>query len=138
MITGAEAGLLHLQGERGRGPVKAGIAVTDLSTGLYAHGAVLAALQARERTGVGQKVDASLFETQIALLTHCAMAWLNLGQEGERWGAQHPQVVPYDAFKTVSWFLRCPDVEILAAAMLTLGCRKISTSSAAPSTKSNS
>lgn len=105
MITGAEAGLLHLQGERGRGPVKAGIAVTDLSTGLYAHGAVLAALQARERTGVGQKVDASLFETQIALLTHCAMAWLNLGQEGERWGAQHPQVVPYDAFKTVSNFL---------------------------------
>ena len=102
MITGAEAGLLHLQGEPGRGPVKAGIAVTDLSTGLYAHGAVLAALHARERTGVGQKIDASLFETQIALPTHNAMGWLNMGQEGERWGAQHPSVVPYDAFKSVN------------------------------------
>ena len=102
MITGAEAGLLHLQGEPGRGPVKAGIAVTDLSTGLYAHGAVLAALHARERTGLGQKIDASLFETQVALLMHCAMSWLNMGQEGQRWGAQHPNVVPYDAFKSVS------------------------------------
>jgi succinate---hydroxymethylglutarate CoA-transferase len=106
MITGAEAGLLHLQGERGRGPVKAGIAVTDLSAGLYTHGAILAALHARHRTGLGQKIDASLFETQVALLMHCAMSWLNLGQEGERWGAQHPNVVPYDAFKTASSMLR--------------------------------
>lgn len=126
MITGAEAGLMHLQGERGGGPIKAGIAVTDLSTGLYAHGAVLAALHARHRTGVGQKIDASLFETQVALLMHCAMSWLNLGQEGERWGAQHPNVVPYDAFKTVSLTSRS-----LRLRMVLTANRKISTSSAA-------
>ena len=107
MITGAEAGLLHLQGERGRGPVKAGIAITDLTTGLFMHGAILAALQARHLTGRGQRLDGSLFETQIALLTQSAMAWLNLGQEGQRWGAQHNSVVPYDAFKTKDIYLVC-------------------------------
>ncbi|KAF2486204.1 CoA-transferase family III domain-containing protein [Neohortaea acidophila] len=105
MIT--EAGLLHLQGERDRAPVKAGIAITDLTTGLYMHGAILAALQARHHTGRGQKLDGSLFETQIALLTQSAMAWLNLGQEAQRWGSQHSSVVPYDAFKTKDIYLVC-------------------------------
>lgn len=71
------------------------------------HGAILAALEARHRTGRGQKLDGSLFETQIALLTQSAMAWLNLGQEGQRWGAQHSSVVPYDAFKTKDIYLVC-------------------------------
>ena len=102
-----EAGLLHLQGERGRGPVKAGIAVTDLTTGLFMHGAILAAIQARHLTGRGQKLDGSLFETQVALLMNSAMSWLNLGQEGQRWGAQHPSVVPYDAFKTKDIYIVC-------------------------------
>ena len=106
-LTETEAGLLGLQGERGRGPVKAGIGITDLSTGLYIHGAILAALYARDHTGLGQKVDTSLFETQVALLTNVAMGWLNLGQEGQRWGAQHPNVVPYDAFKTKDLYIVC-------------------------------
>lgn len=71
------------------------------------HGAILAALQARHRTGLGQKLDGSLFETQIALLINVAMGWLNLGQEGERWGAQHPSVVPYDAYKTKDLYFVC-------------------------------
>ena len=71
------------------------------------HGAILAALHARSRTGVGQKLDGSLFETQVALLTNCAMNWLNLGQEGQRWGAQHPSVVPYDAWKTKDIYFVC-------------------------------
>ena len=98
---------MHLQGERGRGPVKAGVGITDLTTGLYIHGAILAALNSRNRTGLGQKIDASLFETQVALLINVAMTWLNLGQEGERWGAQHPNVVPYDAFKTKDLYIVC-------------------------------
>lgn len=87
--------------------MKAGIAITDLTTGLYMHGAILAALQARHHTGRGQKLDGSLFETQIALLTQSAMAWLNLGQEAQRWGSQHSSVVPYDAFKTKDIYLVC-------------------------------
>jgi len=107
MIAGAEAGLLHLTGERGGPPVRPGLGLTDMTTGLFTHGAILAALYAREKTGRGQKVDASLFETQIALLTNVALAWLNLGQEAERWGTQHPSVVPYDAFKTKDLYFVC-------------------------------
>ncbi|CAK4034888.1 Succinate--hydroxymethylglutarate -transferase [Lecanosticta acicola] len=107
MIAAAEAGLLHLTGERGRGPVRPGLGLTDMSTGLYMHGAIMAALYARQRTGEGQKIDGSLFETQVALLTNVAMSWLNLGVEAERWGAQHPSVVPYDTFKTRDLYLVC-------------------------------
>lgn len=91
---------MHLTGTRDGPPVRPGLGLTDISTGLFTHGAILAALLARGRTGLGQKIDASLFETQIALLTNVALTWLNLGQEAQRWGAQHPSVVPYDAFKT--------------------------------------
>lgn len=107
MIVGAEAGLLHLTGERGGTPVRPGLGLTDMSTGLFMHGAVVAALYHRQQTGEGQKLDGSLFETQIALLTNVAHSWLNLGKEAERWGAQHPQVVPYDAFKTKDLYFVC-------------------------------
>ena len=107
MIAGAEAGLLHLTGERGGPPVRPGLGLTDMCTGLMTHGAIMGALYAREQTGQGQRIDASLFETQIALLTNVAMSWLNLGQEAERWGTQHPSVVPYDAFKTKDLYFVC-------------------------------
>jgi succinate---hydroxymethylglutarate CoA-transferase len=100
MIAGAEAGLLHITGERDGTPVRPGLGLTDMCTGLYIHGAIVAALYSRQQTGRGQKIDASLFETQISLLTNVAMSWLNLGREAERWGTAHPSVVPYDAFKT--------------------------------------
>lgn len=99
-IAGAEAGLLHVTGERNGPPVRPGIGMVDMSTGLYLHGAILAALHARERGGEGQRVDASLFETQISLLTNVGLSWLNLGIEAQRWGCQHPSIAPYDAFKT--------------------------------------
>ena len=107
MIAAAEAGLLHITGERERGPVRPGIGLTDMSTGLYMHGAIMAALYARERTGEGQRIDGSLFETQVALLSNVALSWLNLGIEAERWGAQHPSIVPYDAFKTKDLHFVC-------------------------------
>ena len=105
MIAGAEAGLLHITGERGGPPVRPGLGLTDMSTGLYMHGAIMAALQARHRTGRGQKLDGSLFETQVSLLINVALSWLNLGQEAERWGTAHPSVVPYDAWRTKDSYL---------------------------------
>ncbi|EXJ87208.1 hypothetical protein A1O3_04167 [Capronia epimyces CBS 606.96] len=107
MIAGAEAGLLHLTGERGGPPVRPGLGLTDMCTGLFSHGAIMAALYAREQTGRGQRINASLYETQVALLTNVALAWLNLGKETERWGTQHPSVVPYDAFKTKDLYFVC-------------------------------
>lgn len=107
MIAGAEAGFLHLIGERNGPPIRPGLGVTDMCTGLMMHGAIIAALYSCKETGRGQQIDASLFETQISLLTNVAMTWLNLGQEAERWGAQHPSVVPYDAFKTKDLYFVC-------------------------------
>ena len=107
MIAGAEAGLLHLTGERHGRPIRPGLGLTDLSTGLFMHGAIASALYARERTGVGQRVEGSLFETQVALLINVGLSWLNLNVEAERWGTQHPSVVPYDAFKTKDLYFVC-------------------------------
>lgn len=67
----------------------------------------MAALHARAVDGRGQRVDASLFETQISLLTNVGMSWLNMGIEAQRWGCQHPSIVPYDAFKTKDLYLVC-------------------------------
>lgn len=106
-IAGAEAGLLHLTGERNGPPVRPGLGMVDMATGLYIHGAILAALHARARDGIGQRVDASLFETQISLLTSVGLSWLNLGAEAERWGCQHPSIAPYDAFQTKDLYLVC-------------------------------
>ena len=107
MIVGAEGGILHLTGERNGPPVRPGLGLTDMSTGLFMHGAIVSALFARERTGKGQKIDTSLFESQIALLINVGMSWLNLEEEAERWGTQHPSVVPYDAFKTKDLYFVC-------------------------------
>lgn len=107
MIAGAEAGMLHLTGERHGPPVRPGLGITDMSTGLFMHGAIMAALYARTVTGRGQKIEASLFESQIALLTNVATTWLNMGQEAQRWGTQHPSVVPYDAFKSKDLYFVC-------------------------------
>ncbi len=86
--------------------MKPGVGLTDMCTGLYMHGAILAALRSREVTGKGQQVDTSLFETQVSLLANVAMSWLNCGQEARRWGTGHPSIVPYDCFRTAdSWFV---------------------------------
>jgi len=99
--------LLHITGEREGAPTKPGLALTDISTGLYTHGAILAALQARHRTGRGQKIESSLFETQLSLLTSVATVWLNMGKEATRFGTEHPCIVPYGAFKTQDSWLVC-------------------------------
>ena len=113
MIVGAEGGLMHITGQKDGPPTKPGISIIDLCTGLYLHGAIMGALLARQQTGRGQKVDVSLFETQVSLLTNVAMDWINLGQEAQRWGTAHPTVVPYDAWKTKdSYFVTGAATEI--------------------------
>ena len=85
-------------GEPGAGPLKAGIPVTDLSTGLYAAISILAALQHRTRTGEGQHIDLALLDAQMALLANQASGWLNGGVEPGRLGNQHPTITPYQNF----------------------------------------
>ena len=69
-------------------------------TGLYAHGAILASLWNREKTGLGQKIECNLFSTQLASMMNLASNYLNAGIEPKPWGSEHESIVPYQAFET--------------------------------------
>ncbi|KAL1923339.1 uncharacterized protein VTP21DRAFT_8319 [Calcarisporiella thermophila] len=96
----AEAGLMHITGERDGPPVKVGVAITDLTTGLYAQSAIVTALYARHTTQRGQHIDCSLLDSQIASLANIASNYLIAGQEAERWGTSHASIVPYQVLRT--------------------------------------
>lgn len=96
---------MHITGNPGSQPVRPGLGVVDMCTGLYLHGAILAALQARNQSGKGQKLDASLFETQVSLLINIGANWLNMGLEGKRNGNAHPSIAPYNTFQTKDGYL---------------------------------
>lgn len=88
------------EGTPGSEPLKVGVPVSDLFTGLYATVSVLAALHHRERTGEGQHIDCALLDTQVAVLANQGMNWLVGGQVPKRLGNGHPNVVPYRCFAT--------------------------------------
>lgn len=88
------------QGEDGEGPVKVGVALTDIQTGLYATVAMLAALAERERSGEGQYIDMALLDVQVACLANQAMNFLTTGIAPRRLGNAHPNIVPYQDFPT--------------------------------------
>ena len=85
-------------GEPGGGPMRVGVAVVDLFTGLYAGNAILAALYRRQATGEGATIDLSLFETQLAMLANQASNALVSGKDPPRQGNTHPNIVPYQPF----------------------------------------
>jgi crotonobetainyl-CoA:carnitine CoA-transferase CaiB-like acyl-CoA transferase len=105
-------GLMSITGERddlpGGGPQKAGVAITDLMTGMYATVAVLAALTHRDRTGEGQHIDMALLDTQVAMLANMAGNYHNSGKPPKRWGNAHANIVPYQTFA-------CADGHIIVA-----------------------
>ncbi len=94
----AMGGLMSLTGEADAMPMKTGVAITDVMTGLYATVGVLAALQERSRTGVGRHVDVALLDVQVATLANQALNALVSGRDPERHGNAHPNIVPYQAF----------------------------------------
>jgi crotonobetainyl-CoA:carnitine CoA-transferase CaiB-like acyl-CoA transferase len=87
-------------GEAGGGPMKVGVALTDILTGLYAANAVQAALAWRERSGEGQYIDLALLDVQVACLANQAMNYLTSGRSPQRLGNAHPNIVPYQDFPT--------------------------------------
>jgi crotonobetainyl-CoA:carnitine CoA-transferase CaiB-like acyl-CoA transferase len=101
-------GLMSITGERSGGPLKVGVAVADLTTGMMAAFGILAALRHRDLTGRGQRVDLSLLETQVAWLANVASNYLVLGQVPTRLGNAHPNIVPYQT-------LRARDRELIVA-----------------------
>jgi formyl-CoA transferase len=97
-------GFMSITGERddlpGGGPQKAGVAISDLMTGMYATVAVMAALAHRDRTGEGQYIDMALLDVQVAMLANMNTNYLASGQAPTRWGNAHPNIVPYQTFAT--------------------------------------
>src|SRR5690554_2908092 len=96
------AGLMSITGERddlpGGGPQKAGVAVTDLFTGMYATIAVLGALQERHRSGLGQHIDLALLDCHVAMLANQTLNYMTSGVAPVRAGNAHQNVVPYQVF----------------------------------------
>lgn len=105
VIAASMGGLLHITGPQGGEPCKVGVAITDLATGLYAHGAIMAALLQRARTGRGQWVNCNLFSTQVSVLANIASNYLNANLEARRHGTSHESIVPYAAFQTSDGYL---------------------------------
>jgi formyl-CoA transferase len=95
----AEGGLMSLNGPPEGEPYRVGVPIVDITAGMFAAFAVLAALRARELTGRGQRIDLSLLETQLAWLANVGSNWLVGGQEPSRAGNAHPNIAPYAVFQ---------------------------------------
>lgn len=104
-ILQAESGLMSICGEPGGEPAKYGVAIVDVCAGMLACNSILAALNARNRTGCGQKVEVSLYETSLAMLVNVASNYLAAGKQGERFGNGHPSIVPYTTYPAADGML---------------------------------
>jgi glutaryl-CoA transferase len=98
-ILQAESGLMSICGEPNGVPTKYGVAIVDVCTGMLSCNAILAALNARHRTGRGQKVELSLYETSLTMLANVAYNYLMAGKDGGRFGNGHPSIVPYTTYR---------------------------------------
>ena len=96
----AEAGGMSITGEADGPPLKVGVAIADITTGMFASIGTLAALRDAELTGQGHHVQVSLFDSQLAWLANRGSDWLVGGEEPHRLGNAHPAIVPYEAFAT--------------------------------------
>ena len=93
-------GIMSLTGDPNGEPMKVGVAVADVMAGMYATVGLLAALRHRDQTGVGQYIDVSLLDTQIAWLANAGTNFLESGKNPQRLGNGHPNIVPYQVFPT--------------------------------------
>jgi crotonobetainyl-CoA:carnitine CoA-transferase CaiB-like acyl-CoA transferase len=109
VVAQAESGLMAISGEQGGQPLKFGIAIVDLATGMNSVQAILAALIARGKTGEGQFIDMALLDSGVALLANIGTGFINTGNQPPRFGNAHPTVVPYQLFDTTdgTFILAC-------------------------------
>jgi glutaryl-CoA transferase len=105
LIVQAWGGLMSITGTEESGPLKVGVAIIDLVAGLMLGKSIAAALYAREKNGVGQKLDTSLLEAEVAVLINAGSNYLVSGKVPGRWGNAHPTIVPYQSFQTEDSYL---------------------------------
>ena len=104
-VAQAESGIMSVTGEIDGDPQRVGSPVGDVSAGMYACMAILAALRVRDQTGKGQYIDIALLEATISLLSNVASNYLISGEEAPRFGNGHPNIVPYQAFRTKDGYI---------------------------------
>jgi crotonobetainyl-CoA:carnitine CoA-transferase CaiB-like acyl-CoA transferase len=101
----AMGGMMSITGEADGQPMKTGVAIADILTGLYAANAIQAALMHQQKTGAGQYIDMALLDVQVATLASQAMNYLATGTSPARLGNAHPNIVPYQAFATSDGYI---------------------------------
>ncbi|MBM3133733.1 MAG: CoA transferase [Chloroflexi bacterium] len=104
-VIQAQGGLMSITGTVDGEPFKVGVAIVDVTAGLYAAISILAALHYRARTGEGQFIDIALFDTQLGWLANVASAYLVSGQPPKRYGNAHATIVPYQTMPTANGWL---------------------------------
>jgi crotonobetainyl-CoA:carnitine CoA-transferase CaiB-like acyl-CoA transferase len=130
MIQGM-GGLMSITGERddlpGGGPQRVGVPIVDMMTGMYASIAVCAAIAHRAETGIGQHLDLALLDTQVAFLANQAMNYLATGEVPQRIGNAHPNIVPYQTFKTADGniILACGNDNLFSKFCEVAGCQEL-------------
>jgi crotonobetainyl-CoA:carnitine CoA-transferase CaiB-like acyl-CoA transferase len=100
-----EGGVMSITGEAGGDPMKVGVAIADITAGIYATVGVLAALREATATGIGAHVQVSLFDAQLAWLANRASDYLVGGEPPERLGNAHPSIVPYESFRALDGYV---------------------------------
>ena len=105
LVIQATGGVMSITGEPDGAPMKVGVAITDVITGLYAATSALAGLYRRDRAGQGTAFDLALFDCTLASLVNVAQGALITGQRPRRYGNAHPHIVPYEAFATADGYL---------------------------------
>ncbi|MDX1513472.1 MAG: CaiB/BaiF CoA-transferase family protein [Gammaproteobacteria bacterium] len=100
LLIQAMGGVMSITGPADREPTKVGVAISDIMAGMYAGLAILAALRARNATGIGQHLDLALLDCQVAWLANQGQRYLLSGEVAQRRGNAHPDVVPYQVFAT--------------------------------------
>src|SRR5579872_6673799 len=104
-VAQAESGLMSVTGDVDGEPQRVGSPVGDTSAGMFACMSILAALYVRKSTGKGQHIDISLFESAVSLLGNVSSNYLISGEEATRYGNGHPNIVPYQAFRTKDGYI---------------------------------
>ncbi|HWE23210.1 MAG TPA: CoA transferase, partial [Myxococcales bacterium] len=115
-------GLMSITGEPGRGPMRVGIPIADLTAGLFCALGILIALLEREQSGLGQEVTTSLLESQIFMLDFQASRWLNAGEVPGQAGNNHPTSIPTGVFKTRDGYI---NIAAVGSALWERLCRAI-------------
>ncbi len=103
----AQGGIMSISGPAAGEPHKVGVAIVDITAGLFACTAILAALNERTTSGLGQFIDVSLLDSQVAWLANVAHNYFATGDPPKRYGNAHPNIVPYETFQTADGTIHC-------------------------------